>query len=250
MSPGLCKTCYPARIFIEIRWVASTFLHLSNVQYLCFVLSSFLVFASAVPAQAETIDRIVAVVNQQIITLGDLEQEMKFQEIGLSEMDALQDRGAKEKQVQFDLIQRLIEQNLIRQQIQQFPGTEVSAEGIATQIASIRDKLGGAGRLEQTLTSLHITQEELKKRVEWQLQVMKFVDYRFRQFVIVDQKEIRDYYSGNLLPALAAKGIKERPPLPEVEEKIREILTEEKLNVQLDEWLKSLKESASIEIFN
>jgi len=165
-------------------------------------------------------------------------------------MDALQDREAKEKQAQFDIIQRLIEQNLIRQQIQQFPGTEVSVEAIATQIASIRDKLGGAERLEQTLTSLHVTEEELKKRVEWQLQVMKFVDYRFRQFVIVDQKEIRDYYNDNLLPALATKGIKDRPPLPEVEEKIREILTEEKLNLQLDEWLKSLKESASIEIFN
>jgi SurA-like protein len=250
MSPRFCKMSYPARIFIEIGGVASTFLPPSNVRYLCLALSTFLVFAGAVPAPAEIIDRILAVVNQQIITLGDVEQERKFQEMGLSEMDALQNREAKEKQVQFDLTQRLIEQNLIRQQIQQFPGTEVSAEGIATQIASIRDKFGGAERWEQTLRTLHITQEELKSRVEWQLQVMKFLDYRFRQFVIVDQKEIRDYYSNNLLPALAAKGIKEQPPLPEVEEKIREILTEEKLDVQLDEWLKSLKESASIEIFN
>jgi hypothetical protein len=250
MSPFFCKMLYPAKIFIEIGGGASTFLHPSNVQCLCLALSTLLVFTGAVPAPAEIIDRIVAVVNQQIITLGDVEQERKFQEIGLSEMDPHQDREVKEKQVQFDLIQRLIEQNLIRQQIQQFPGTEVSDEGIATQIAFIRDKLGGAERLEQTLTSLHITQEELKRRVEWQLQVMKFVDYRFRQFVIVDQKEIRDYYSDNLLPTLAAKGIKEQPPLPEVEEKIRQILTEEKLNVQLDEWLKSLKESASIEIFS
>jgi parvulin-like peptidyl-prolyl isomerase len=211
---------------------------------------SLFVLLGAPLALAEVIDRIVAVVNQQIITLGDVEEEKKFQELGLGEMDALRDREAKEKQVQFDLIQKLIEQNLIRQQIQQFPGTEVSAEGIATQLASIRDKFGSPERWEQTLRSLHITHEELKRRVEWQLQVMKFLDYRFRQFVIVDQKEVRDYYNDNLLPALAAKGIKERPPLPEVEEKIREILTEEKLNVQVDEWLKSLKESASVEIFN
>jgi len=77
---------------------------------------------------------------------------------------------------------------------------------------------------------------------------MKFFDYRFRQFAVVDTREIEGYYREKFLPELAARGIEKQPSLAEVEEKIRGILTEEKVNLQIDVWLKSLKESASIEI--
>ena len=79
---------------------------------------------------------------------------------------------------------------------------------------------------------------------------MKFFDYRFRQFVVVDQREIEEYYRDEFLAELRRKGIKDRPPLPEVEEKIREILIEDKLNVLIEDWMKSLRDSAAIEIFN
>jgi hypothetical protein len=35
-----------------------------------------------------------------------------------------------------------------------------------------------------------------------------------------------------------------------VEERIRKIVTEEKLNTQVDEWLASLRKDATIEIFH
>ena|SRR2546428_11672177 len=198
----------------------------------------------------EIIDRVVAVVNHQIITLSDLEQERKFLEIGFSEPEIVRDRPKKEKQIQFELTEKLIEQNLIRQQIQEFPGLDVSAEEIESQIISIRQRLGSTEKWEQLLKGLHITLEDVKTRVKWQLQAMKFFDYRFRQFVVVDQREIEEYYRDEFLAELRRKGIKDQPPLPEVEEKIREILIEDKLNVLIEDWMKSLRDSAAIEIFN
>ena len=199
---------------------------------------------------AEIIDRIVAVVNRQIITLSDVEQERKFLEIGIGEADDLRDQPEKKKEIRLELTEKLIEQNLILQQMQEFPGLDVSPEEIESQIVSIRRKLGSAEEWEQLLNRLHITLEDVKMRVKWQLQAMKLFDYRFRQFVVVDQQEIEGYYRNEFLTELRRKGITEQPPLPEVEEKIQAILIEEKLNAQIEDWLKSLRDSAAIEIFN
>src|SRR5438445_6316601 len=98
---------------------------------------------------AEIIDRIVAVVNHQIITLSDVEQERKFWEIGIGETDAFRDRPEKEKEIRFELTQKLIEHNLIRQQIQEFPGLDVSPDEIESQIVSIRQKVGSTEDWEQ-----------------------------------------------------------------------------------------------------
>ena len=79
---------------------------------------------------------------------------------------------------------------------------------------------------------------------------MKFIDYRFRQFVVVDTKEIEAYYQNQFLPELQKRNAVPAPALADVEERIRKIVTEEKLNTQVDEWLASLRKDATIEIFH
>ena len=143
-------------------------------------------------------------------------------------------------------MQRLIEQTLIREQIQQFPGLEIDDEQVESQVAAIEKKVGGAEKLAQ----MKIDIGAIRDRLRWQLQVMKFIDYRFRQFVVVDTKEIEAYYQNQLLPELQKRNVSSAPELPEVEERIRKIVTEEKLNTQVDEWLASLRKDATIEIFH
>ena len=144
------------------------------------------------------------------------------------------------------VLQRLIEQTLIREQIQQFPGLEIDDEQVETQLAAIEKKIDGA----QKLADMRIDIQDLRNRLRWQLQVMKFIDYRFRQFVVVDSKEIEAYYQNQFLPELQKRNALPAPELPAVEERIRKILTEEKLNTQVDEWLASLRKDAAIEIFH
>jgi peptidyl-prolyl cis-trans isomerase SurA len=201
-------------------------------------------------APAEVIDRIAAVVNHEIITLSDVKRERKFLEIGPRDPNAAQSSPGNERQSQFELTQQLIEQSLIRQQLQQFPGIDVSPEEIEKQIASLKKENSLSEDWEQQLEQLQLTPEEVKEHLRWQLQVTKFFDYRFRQFTVVDPKEVEGYYREKFLSELATRGIEKQPSLVEVEEKIRAILAEEKVNLQIDAWLKSLRESASIEIFD
>jgi len=197
---------------------------------------------------AEVIDRMVAVVNRDIIALSDLEREQKFQAASQGKVLAAQGSSVGEQQAQ--LLQQLIDQDLIRQQIQQFPGIEISDAEVERQIGAMVKQNGSVQNWQQLLGQLHITQQELKEHVRWQLEVMKFFDHRFRQFIVVHHGEIESYYREKFLPELTVKGIQDQPSLAEVGEKIRAILTEEKVNLQIDEWLKSLRESASIEIFD
>jgi len=197
--------------------------------------------------RTEVIDRLMAVVNRQIITLGDVEQELRMQVVDPNGKDLAGVNSTQQQKMGKEVVlQRLIEQTLIREQIQQFPGLEIDDEQVESQIASVERNGGGAEKLAE----MKIDIGALRDRLRWQLQVMKFIDYRFRQFVVVDTKEIEAYYQNQFLPELQKRNALPAPELVEVEEKIRKILTEEKLNTQVDEWLASLRKDATIEIFH
>lgn len=213
----------------------------------------------ALTHRAEIIDRLMAVVNRQIITLGDVEQELRLQELDPFTADLPGVSSSQQLKVTQELVvQHLIEQTLIREQIQQFPGLEIDDAQVESQRAAIEKRIGGA----EKLVEMKIDIQALRTRLRWQLQVMRFIDYRFRQFVVVDTKEIESYYQNQFLPelqkrnalparnTLPARNASPAPELAEVGERIRKILTEEKLNAQVDEWLASLRKDAAIEIFH
>lgn len=202
-------------------------------------------------SHAEVIDRLMAVVDRQIITLGDVEEELKFQEVDPRVTETGLPSAARSQKLNQELaLQRLIEQTLIRQQIRQFPGVDVTDDEIDAQLAEMQKKAGGAAAWTKALEEHGVALEPLRERVRWQLEVMRFIDYRFRQFIVVDSNEIEAYYKSQFLQDLRQRGVQPQLPLAEVEEKIREILTEEKLNVQVEEWLASLRTSAAIEVFH
>jgi parvulin-like peptidyl-prolyl isomerase len=220
---------------------------LSAVRVVVLVAVSCLGWPGISAHRAEVIDRLMAVVNRQIVTLGDVEQELRMQVADPTGGDlAGVSSTQQQKMSQEIVVQRLIEQTLIREQIQQFPGLEIDDEQVESQIASVEKNVGGVEKLAE----MKIDIGALRDRLRWQLQVMKFIDYRFRQFVVVDTKEIEAYYQNQFLPELQKRNVLPAPELAEVEERIRKILTEEKLNTQVDEWLASLRKDATIEIFH
>jgi peptidyl-prolyl cis-trans isomerase SurA len=197
----------------------------------------------------ETIDRIVAVVNNQIITLSDLEEEESFYQLDHQLPSSNKDNGTEKKAIQRELIERMIEKLLLSEQIVGFPGSKITDEEIETQLNALQEKWGGKDQLDQMLLDSHTTRKELKEHLRWQILILKHVDNRFRQFAVVDPAEIAKYYQETLIPEMERKGIRQFPPQADVEAKIREILTEEKVNQAIEEWLTSLKETANIHIF-
>ena len=74
---------------------------------------------------------------------------------------------------------------------------------------------------------------------------MRLVDARLRPAVTIDSKSIESYYNQELVPQVLQSGGKQ-VPLAEVTTKIRELLTQKKMNQLLTAWLQNLRAGSEI----
>ncbi len=76
---------------------------------------------------------------------------------------------------------------------------------------------------------------------------MRLVDARLRPAVQIDSKTIEAYYREKFVPQLKPAAAGQNPPA-EVAAKIRELLTEEKVNELMVSWLQSLRSESKVSI--
>jgi hypothetical protein len=200
----------------------------------------------ALPCHAgEVIDRIVATVNGHIILQSDWDDEVCFEAFSagrrLDQM-AVFDRKAA--------LDHLIDQELLREQIHGPDAPQMAESELVARIQEIR-KLYPQGSTEEGWTGLlrqyGLTPEGLRARIEGQLELMRLVDARLRPSVQIDSKSIESYYNRELLPQLKHAGA-QSVALSEVTPRIKELLTQQKVNELLVAWLHSLRSGSNIRI--
>jgi hypothetical protein len=196
---------------------------------------------------AEVVDRMVAVVNKQVILQSELEEATRVEFLLQGKpLDKL--TGADTHSV----LQRLIDQALLQQQIVQTAMWDPSLEAPAARLQEVRSQIPGAETDEKwkaMLANYGVTEQDLEREVNSQTRVLRFVDLRFRALVNVDQTEIAAYYQEKLLPELRGQAVPE-PPLSDVSEKIQRILVEQGMNKLLVDWLQTLRAQAHIQIMD
>jgi peptidyl-prolyl cis-trans isomerase SurA len=197
------------------------------------------------PASAgEIVDRIVARVNGHVILQSDWEDAVRCEAfMNRHPVEAL---TAAQRKTALD---RLIDQELLREQIPAADSQYApSEEELARRIEEIRNQYpnGGDGSAwQQILERAGLTEDELKRRVAMELSLLKLVDDRFRPTVQIDPKNIESYYQQSLLPQLREAGAKE-VPLAQVTPKIKELLTQQKVDQLLTAWLQNLRANSEI----
>ncbi|MBZ5567958.1 MAG: SurA N-terminal domain-containing protein [Acidobacteriia bacterium] len=197
-----------------------------------------------VSAGQVVIDRLVATVNGQPILQSDWDVALRC--------EALLDR----KELQFTpeaargALERLIDQELLRQQIRTFQLKPIGEEELHRRLQEIRKQIPGAADdagWQAALQRYGLTQSEVDERITDQLEILRFVDARLRPTVRVNRRSIEEYYRDKLLPQLKQKGAKE-VPLAEVSSQIEEILSQELMDTQLAELLRDLRQQSEIHI--
>ena len=180
---------------------------------------------------AGTIDRVLAVVNGEPITFSEV-----LEAIALTP-------GAAPPPTHEETLERLIDARLMeheaRRYLQEPPSEE---EGEAT-LRALVDRFATPEDYRVTLRRLGIAEDYLRKRIQRELVVDRYVDRRFRPLVQVAQREVEEYYRTVLLPDLDAGS---PATLVEVEGLIRNILEERDLNRRISAWVDELKSGASI----
>jgi hypothetical protein len=145
-------------------------------------------------------------------------------------------------------LDRLIDLELVRQELESFAIGGPDEEMVRARLEELRRGYAEIGGLPVLLRRLGMQESELASYLRLQTMILKFIGFRFRPFVSVSESEVEAYYAQRLSPELSKSGV-QAPPLAELREKIRQLLTEEKINAAMDEWVKNTRASTRIEVF-
>lgn len=203
-----------------------------------------LLLAVTACSTAEVVDRIVAVVNHQVILQSQLEQAARVE--FLLQGRTLDQLNQTEMQAVLD---RMIDQSLLEQQFVNTPMLDPTPEELAARLHEVRGQIPGAeddAGWRKMLDSYAVTEEDVQKQIATQLRILRFIDLRFRSLAHVDRASITNYYTDKLLPELRKQGAPE-PPLNQVSDKIEKILVEQRMDEMLNSWLQTLRSQTHIQ---
>lgn len=191
----------------------------------------------------DVIDGIVATVNGHIILQSDWEDALRFEAfIAGRPLDHVTAEDRK------SALNRLIDQELLREQMRASDSQYASEEEMAKRIQDVRKQYPGTETERGWRAALErygLTEGGLKNRLATQLNLLRLVDSRLRPALNIDSKSIESYYKQELLPQLRQSGATD-VPLAEVAPKIKELLTQQKINQLLAAWLQSLRATSQI----
>jgi peptidyl-prolyl cis-trans isomerase SurA len=202
-------------------------------------------FSSLPLAHAEVIDRIIATVNGHIILQSDWDEALYYE--ALLNGRALSQFTDDERRAVLD---RLIDQELLGEQMKSAYFQHATEEEAATRVADARKQYQEAVSAEgwqSVLARFRLTETDLVAHVQQQIDLMRLVDSHLRPAVQIDSKTIEAYYREKFVPQLKQSGAGE-VPLADVTAKIREMLTEEKVNELMVSWLQTLRSESKVSV--
>lgn len=157
---------------------------------------AFAGFAGA--QQAELVDRIVAVVNSDIITLYDLNRAFKPYEANIKALGYSPDKERETLyQVRSDLLSQLIDSQLADQQIK-LEQIAVTQQEINVTVERMKEARSFTDeQLRQGLAAQGITMEEYRKEIESQILRTKLMNREIKSKIVITEEDIETYYNDN-----------------------------------------------------
>ncbi len=209
--------------------------------------------SQSVAAQTAPIvlDRVVAVVNKHPILASDVDDEIRLSI--LDENQVGQAPLTRER-----ALEQLISRSLIEQQIRQEDAetAEPKQEEVDARVSELRRELPACVRLNcatdagwsQFLAEHGLTDRRVEAYIRYRMEILRFIEQRFRSGIRISEPEIEAYYNSTLLPQYVAG--EPVPPLKEVAPRIEEILLEQQVNALFDQWLENLRKQGDVEILD
>jgi hypothetical protein len=99
----------------------------------------------------------------------------------------------------------LIDQRLILQEAEKFPRSFRHRKRVSDARDELARNFPSPLEFQQRLQRVGLTSEKLDEIVEQRLKMEKYLDFRFRNFVVISQKEIADYYRDVYVPRFQAR---------------------------------------------
>ena len=198
-----------------------------------------------------TLDRAVAVINGEVILASDVREQQHlaaFEPLSVPKGEFTPMQAMQQLVNRTLLLQQMAEQQLV---------SPPPDEAVDKQIDELRRHLPGC--VEQHcetdegwrrfLAAHGYTVEEFHRRWKERMQILSFIEVRFRTGIRIAKPEIEHYYRDTFVPQFEARKGK-APPLEAVAQRIDEVLLQQHVNVLLNDYLRSLKDAGNVQILD
>lgn len=154
---------------------------------------------SVMPVAADAIqsvDQIVAVVNEEVITMRDVQEYftfLYFDELREASSDEVEQ---KLEETRKDIIAKLVDDRLLVQEARREKVLPPESE-VSERIAQIRQNNGGDETFEQGLAERGLTVAMLKEKIRDQLSIREIIEAKIRPAIDVSPRAVTDYYAAH-----------------------------------------------------
>lgn len=196
------------------------------------------------------LDRIVAIVNDELILDSDVNEELRFEAFDPY-------RNPVQETSRDAAIERLINQALILQQLKLQPEDAPTDAEVNKEIDQLRKNIPACGAYhcetkagwDRFLADHGFNEASFFARWKQRMTVLNFIEERFQMGINITQAQIQSYYDKVLLPEYR----QQHAPAPKVQaisNRIREILMQQQISNLLQDWLQSLRAQGSVVVLH
>lgn len=196
-----------------------------------------------------TVDKTVATVSDnagtpQLITYTDLLWQLALQPDAPINPPSSEDLNRA--------LQVLINQRLIALEAERLPNVAPNDDEVKTEIKRIVDLFPSTAEFERRLRAVGFTSvgdDNFRRIMEQRVAIEKYLDFRFRSFVIVTPEDEARFYRESYTSEFRKRnpGLL-LPPLDDVRSQINKSLTERKIEEDIEKFLDDAKRRAEIEV--
>lgn len=199
---------------------------------ICILLFLFIIFPAGI-SSGEIVDQVIAVVNNEVISLSDLKQHIALYSI--------RQRGIDFNEAKKNAIQELIDERLILAEASRFGIEEPTKAEIKNEEMKLEKNIQGQIEAKDKLSWYGLKPEDLYGFSRNRIIIKRFIDQRVNFFILIPPEEVGKYLKEN------RKEFKDISP-EEARIKIAKMLTDERSKEKVMELKARLRSKANIKI--
>jgi len=187
----------------------------------------------------QTVDQRLTLVNDDIITRIDLLWSIAIDPKAPSPVGPVGSDLLRQK------LDVMIDERLVAQEAGRIPTADITQEEVDRKRAELIARFKSEAEFRQRVGSVGLTPQKIDELLRQRVLMDRFIDFRFRSFVLATEQEIQRYYDENLVPEIRKRGAVP-PPIDQVRDKISELLKQQKIDTELDRWLSAARQRAEV----
>lgn len=187
----------------------------------------------------QVVDQILTLVNDEVITRIDLLWSIAM------DPKAPSPAGPVGSDLLSQKLDVMIDERLIAQEAARIPTTAITQDEIDKKRTELIKSFRNEAEFRQRVGSVGLTPQKIDELLRQRILIDRFVDFRFRSFVLVTEQEIRRHYEDVLAPQVRKEGLVP-PPVDQVRDQIVTYLKQRKVDDEISRWIAAARQRADV----